>query len=247
MILIAGPCVLENVQLAVDIAGYLKELTDELGIDYVFKGSFDKANRSAVDSFRGPGIYDGVDILEVVKRQVGVRVTTDVHEVQQTYNVGIADCVDILQIPAFLCRQTDLLLAAAKTGKIVNVKKGQFLNPDDIGYIWGKVNSVGCKELWITERGSCFGYDLVVDFRLFPSMKKWGKVIFDATHTAKQRIFVPRLARAACGVGVDGLFMEVYPEPEKALCDGAVSVALKDVKPILEDCLNINAVNKKER
>ena len=240
MILISGPCVLENKDLACDIAGYLKELTDGLGIDYVFKGSFDKANRTAVDSFRGPGIYGGADILQAVKQQIGVKTTTDVHIPRHCWHIGIADHVDILQIPAFLCRQTDLIQAAASTGKIVNVKKGQFLNPDDVGYIREKAK--GCKEFWITERGTSVGYQTFVDFKLFPVMKKWGTLIFDATHPAGHRRFVPQLARAACAVGVDGLFIEVYPDPEEAKCDGLVSMAPRDMKPLLEECLEIHHV-----
>ena len=239
MILISGPCVLENKDLACDIAGYLKELADELGIDYVFKGSFDKANRTAVDSYRGPGCLAGSNILRQIKK-LGIRTTSDFHEVWQLFHLDTfaGNMVDIIQIPAFLCRQTDLIQAAAKTGRIVNVKKGQFLNPNDVGYI--RVKAKGCKEFWITERGTTVGYQTFVDFKLFPAMKKWGTLIFDATHPAGHRRFVPWLAKAACAVGVDGLFIEVYPDPEEAKCDGLVSMALKDMKPLLEECLEIH-------
>ena len=242
MKLISGPCVLENGQLAVDIAGYMKELTDELGIDYIFKGSFDKANRSSIDSFRGPGLWDGCEILRNVKKYVGCRTTSDIHEGWQTKYIKYQDAIDIVQIPAFLCRQTDLIRAAARLDKIINVKKGQWLNPDDVGYIREKAR--GAKEFWITERGTACGYLTFVDFKLFPAMKKWGTLILDCTHPAGHRRFVPNLAKAGCAVGVDGLFMEVYPDPDTAKCDGACSVALRDVKPLLEQCLEIQEVVK---
>ena len=257
--LIAGPCVIENRDLVLEIAEEVSELCEELGIEYVFKASFDKANRSSGKSFRGPGAEEGLGILAEVRERFGVRVLTDIHESQQAG--AAAEAVDVLQIPAFLCRQTDLLEAAAKavagSEKVVNVKKGQFLAPWDMAQVVAKLGECGLSaesgRLWLTERGSSFGYNtLVVDYRSLPQLQGLGcPVIFDATHAVQQpggrgtssggqREFVAPLARAAVGVGVDGLFMEVHPDPEKALSDGPNMVPLDDLPAVVERVLMIH-------
>jgi 2-dehydro-3-deoxyphosphooctonate aldolase (KDO 8-P synthase) len=238
MILIAGPCVLEDTKLAVKIARHMKGIADDLGLDYIFKGSFDKANRTSIESFRGPGLYEGLRILKNVKDEVGVRVTTDIH--QPWHAAFVEEVVDVVQIPAFLCRQTDLLTAAGQHASVVNVKKGQFMIPSSMMRAVSKVLAAGCEEVWITERGSCFGYDdLVVDFRQFPFMRNHATLICDVTHSSGGAVNVPTLAKCAVAAGVDGLFMEVYPDPSRAQCDGKVSVKLDDVRPILEECLEM--------
>jgi 2-dehydro-3-deoxyphosphooctonate aldolase (KDO 8-P synthase) len=254
--LIAGPCVIENRELALAVAGRVKAICDGLGIAYVFKASFDKANRSSGNSFRGPGLAEGLAVLEEVKQRHGVSVLTDIHESAQAS--AVAAVVDVLQIPAFLCRQTDLLLAAAAavrgSTKIINVKKGQFLAPWDMAQVVAKLRSAGAEHLWLTERGSCFGYnDLVVDFRSLPQLAAFGcPVIFDATHSVQQpgaqgsrsggqREFVAPLARAAVAVGVDGLFLEVHPEPKQAQSDATTMVPLHRLEPLLEQLLAIHA------
>lgn len=242
-LIIAGPCVLESSELAYQVAETVKDLATKFGFTYIFKASFDKANRTSLYSYRGPGLEKGLDILASLKSDLGVQITTDVHETWQVERV--AEVADVIQIPAFLCRQTDLLLSAGRTGKIVNVKKGQFLSPWDTKYIVEKVKAGGAKEVWLTERGTTFGYrNLVVDFRSLPIMKQYGdRVIFDATHSVQlpggaegksggEREFIPYLIRASVAVGVDGLFMEVHPEPEKALCDGPNSLRLADLPQI---------------
>jgi 2-dehydro-3-deoxyphosphooctonate aldolase (KDO 8-P synthase) len=252
--LIAGPCVIESPSLALEIAERVKAITERLGIHYIFKASFDKANRSSGASFRGPGVGGGLEVLAEVKRSLGLPVLTDIHESHQAGPV--AEVVDVLQIPAFLCRQTDLLLAAAAavrgTDKTINVKKGQFLAPWDMAQVVNKLRQAGVDNLWLTERGSCFGYNtLVVDYRSLPQMQALGcPVIFDATHsvqqpggkgtsTGGQREFVAPLARAAVAVGVDGLFMEVHPDPDNALSDGPNMVPLHRLEPLLEQLLAI--------
>ena len=252
--LIAGPCVIESRDRALEVAARVKAITEPLGIRYIFKASFDKANRSSSCSFRGPGLTAGLSVLEEVKRQFGLPVLTDIHESQQAGPV--ADVVDVLQIPAFLCRQTDLLLSAADavrgTGKTINVKKGQFLAPWDMAQVVNKLREAGVENLWLTERGSSFGYNtLVVDYRGLPQMKELGcPVIFDATHsvqqpggrgttTGGQREFVAPLARAAVAVGVDGLFMEVHPDPDHALSDGPNMVPLHRLEALLKQLLVI--------
>jgi len=243
-LIISGPCVLEDLETALFIAEELKKITAELGFSYIFKASFDKANRTSISSYRGPGLEKGLSMLQEVKNKVGVKVITDVHETWQVKPVS--EVVDVVQIPAFLCRQTDLLVAAGRFAKVVNIKKGQFMAPWDMKYAVEKVKADGEAEVWLTERGTTFGYrNLVVDFRSIPIMKAFAdRVIFDATHSvqlpgggggksAGEREFVPYLARASVAVGVDGLFMEVHPEPEKALCDGPNSLPLKEVKPLL--------------
>jgi len=242
-LIIAGPCVLEDLETALFIAETLKGLTQKYGFNYLFKASFDKANRTSLFSYRGPGLEKGLEWLATIKEKCQVPITTDVHETWQVKPVS--EVVDVIQIPAFLCRQTDLLLEAGKTGRIVNVKKGQFLSPWDTKYIVEKLRHTQAKEVWLTERGTCFGYrNLVVDFRSLPVMKQYAdRVIFDATHSVQlpggaegksggERHFVPYLIRAAVACGVDGVFMEVHPEPEKALCDGPNSIPLKDLENI---------------
>jgi 2-dehydro-3-deoxyphosphooctonate aldolase (KDO 8-P synthase) len=243
-LIIAGPCVLEELDTALEIAETLKLLTSKFGFDYIFKASFDKANRTSLYSYRGPGLEKGLEMLSIIKERCQVKITTDVHETWQV--APVAEVVDVLQIPAFLCRQTDLLVSAGQRGKIVNVKKGQFLSPWDTKYIVEKVRSALPEEVWLTERGTSFGYrNLIVDFRGLPVMREYAdRVIFDATHSVQlpgggegksggERHFVPYLIRAAVAVGVDGIFMEVHPEPDKALCDGPNSLPLKELENIL--------------
>jgi len=230
-LLIGGPCVLESEELARQVAGQLKEIAQRLSISLVFKSSFDKANRTSLDSYRGPGLQEGLKILDNIRQEYQVPVISDVHE---TYQVEAASGVlDVLQIPAFLCRQTDLLVAAAQTGKAINLKKGQFLSPWDMSNAVNKVRAAGNNNLMLCERGFALGYNnLVVDMRSLPVMRSLGcPVIFDATHSVQlpggagpsssgQREFIPVLARAAVAAGIDGIFLEVHPQPDKALCDG---------------------------
>lgn len=254
--LIAGPCVIESPELVFQVAERMQAIAERLGITYIFKASFDKANRSSGGSFRGPGVSGGLEVLKEVKQRFGLPVLTDIHESQQAAQV--AEVVDVLQIPAFLCRQTDLLLAAAEavrgTDKIINVKKGQFLAPWDMAQVVTKLREAGVENLWLTERGSSFGYNtLVVDFRSLPQLRALGcPVIFDATHSVQQpggrgsssggqREFVAPLARAAAAVGIDGLFMEVHPDPDQGLSDGPNMVPLHRVEPFLEQLLAIRA------
>ncbi len=248
-IYIAGPCVLENLDVALEIAKKLQAYTKALPVEFYFKGSFDKANRTSLGSYRGPGIEEGLRILGEVKKQLGVRVVSDVHE---TWHVEkAAEVLDIIQIPAFLCRQTDLLVAAAQTGKRVNVKKAQFLSPEDMRYAVDKIRQSGNDNILLTERGTCLGYNnLVVDFRSFHVMRSLGcPVIFDATHSvqipsqggksAGNREYVVPLAKAAAAFGIDGLFTEVYPDPEQARCDGPNSLRLDAVPDLLDNMLKI--------
>lgn len=243
-LLIAGPCVLEGLDVALEIGAFMKDAAKRNGFTYMFKASFDKANRTSIDSYRGPGMEKGLEILAGVKERLDCLVVTDIHLPEQAGPV--AKVVDCLQIPAFLCRQTDLLVAAAKTGKAVNIKKGQFLAPWDMAHATGKVREAGNTNIMLTERGASFGYNnLVVDMRSLPIMRSLGyPVIFDATHSVQlpggkrgcsggQREFVPYLARAAAACGCDGIFMEVYPEPDKARCDGPNSLQLEDAARLL--------------
>jgi 2-dehydro-3-deoxyphosphooctonate aldolase (KDO 8-P synthase) len=243
-ILIAGPCVIESEAIVLETATGIAKIAQELHIPFIFKASYDKANRTSISSFRGLGLSTGLKILKKVKEEVGVPILTDIHEVQDVAQV--AEVVDILQIPAFLCRQTDLLCAAAKSGRVVNVKKGQFLSPWDMSNVVKKLEEAGTKNICLTERGSSFGYqNLVVDMRSLPVMRALGyPVIFDATHSVQlpggggtcssgQREFVAPLARAAAAVGCDGFFMEVHPQPEQALSDGPNMVRLKELKGLL--------------
>jgi 2-dehydro-3-deoxyphosphooctonate aldolase (KDO 8-P synthase) len=255
-ILIAGPCVIESEALVLETATGIAKIAQELHIPYIFKASYDKANRTSISSFRGLGLSTGLKILKKVKEEVGVPILTDIHEVQDVTQV--AEVVDILQIPAFLCRQTDLLCAAAKSGRVVNVKKGQFLSPWDMSNVVKKLEEAGTKKICLTERGSSFGYqNLVVDMRSLPVMRALGyPVIFDATHSVQlpggggtcssgQREFVAPLARAAAAVGCDGFFMEVHPQPEEALSDGPNMVPLKELQGLLVQLQGIWQVSGK--
>lgn len=250
---IAGPCVLENLDLGLRVAAELAELSHKLNVPMVFKSSFDKANRSSQDSFRGPGLEKGVSWLEKIKADSGLPVTTDIHLPDQAGPV--ARVADILQIPAFLCRQTDLLLAAGHTGRIVNVKKGQFLAPWDMAGPVDKIRTTGNQGIWLTERGTSFGYNnLVVDFRSLAEMGKLGvPVIFDATHSVQlpggqgtcsggNREFVPFLARAAVAAGCNGLFLEVHPQPDQALCDGPNTWPLDRLQTLLSQLIALAEV-----
>ncbi|KXJ47856.1 MAG: 3-deoxy-8-phosphooctulonate synthase [Cycloclasticus sp.] len=242
--LIAGTCVVESEQMTLDTAGTLKEITDELGIPFVYKSSFDKANRSSIDGFRGPGIEEGLRVLQAVKSQLGIPVITDVHE--DTPMDEVASVVDVLQTPAFLCRQTNYITRVAETGLPVNIKKGQFLAPWDMKHVVDKARSTGNQNIMVCERGASFGYNnLVSDMRSLAVMRETNApVVFDATHSVQlpggqgsssggQREFVPTLARAAMAAGVSGVFMETHPDPEKALSDGPNSVPLAKMKELL--------------
>ena len=250
LFLLAGPCVIENEALCFKVAASLQKSCAKLGITYVFKASFDKANRTSGKAFRGPGIEAGLKTLARVKEKLGLPVVTDIHTETQAALAG--EVVDILQIPAFLCRQTDLIEAAVATGKIVNIKKGQFLAPGDMTNVVNKVRALGGEQLLLTERGASFGYNnLVADMRSIPIMKRTGcPVVFDATHsvqlpggggdrTAGQREFAPVLARAALAVGADGLFIETHPEPDKALSDGPNMIPLNDMPSVLKGLLKV--------
>lgn len=254
--LIAGPCVIENEKIVLETAVSMAAITRELGIPYIFKSSYDKANRSSITSFRGLGMKEGLAILKKVKEEVGVPILTDIHDIHEAPHA--AEVADVLQIPAFLCRQTDLLVEAAKTGRVVNVKKGQFLAPWEIGNVVRKLEDSGTTKILLTERGTTFGYNnLVVDMRSFPIMREYGyPVVFDATHSVQlpggggtqssgQRQFIAPLARSAAAVGCDGFFMEVHPTPESAPSDGPNMVHLKDVRGLLQQILRICQVAKK--
>lgn len=256
-ILIAGPCVIENEAATMEIASYLKELTSKLEIPFIFKASYDKANRTSIDSYRGPGVGEGLAILRHVKEKVGIPVLSDVHRFEEID--AAADVLDIMQVPAFLCRQTDFVAAIAKKAKIVNVKKGQFLAPWDVANIIGKIRAAGNENILITERGASFGYNnLVFDVRALPIMRALGyPVIFDATHSVQlpggagtassgQREMVPYLARAAVAAGVDGIFIEVHPDPDKALCDGPNSLYLSSLEEMLTTLKKIDEITKSE-
>ena len=254
--LIAGPCVIESADSALRHAAALKQIADRVGVPFVFKSSYDKANRTSLESFRGPGIDEGLKILSKVRREIGVPVLTDVHEIDQI--AAAADAVDVLQIPAFLCRQTDFVLAVARSGKVVNIKKGQFLAPWDVKNIIEKVVSTGNEQVTVTERGASFGYNnLVSDMRSLVVLGDLGyPVVFDATHSLQQpgglgkasggeRRYIPALARAAAAVGVDALFMEVHEDPERALSDGPNSLALADLENLLKRVKEIDGLVKK--
>ena len=248
--ILAGPCAAESMDILRKTADGLKRACEKLNINYVFKSSFDKANRSSITSYRGPGLEKGLEMLSAIKKEFDLPIVTDIHLPEQASVV--AEVADILQIPAFLCRQTDLLVAAAKTGKIVNIKKGQFLAPQQMGTLVKKVEDAGNHQIMLTDRGATFGYgNLVVDFRAVPIMKEFGyPVVFDATHSVQlpgangsssggDRRFVPYLAKAAMAVGANVLFFEVHPDPEKALCDGPNMIALKDAKKLFSTCKKI--------
>ncbi len=257
LFLIAGPCVIESEQMSIDTAGRLKEITAELGIPFIFKSSFDKANRSSLSGFRGPGLEAGLRILERVRAEVGVRVLTDVHT--DTPLGEVADVVDVLQTPAFLCRQTDFIRDVACQGKPVNYKKGQFLAPWDMQQVIAKARSEGNDRLMVCERGVSFGYNnLVVDMRSLAAMRDTNcPVVFDATHSVQlpggqgsssggQREYVPVLARAAVAAGIAGIFMETHPNPVQALCDGPNSWPLDEMKPLLETLVELDRVVKRQ-
>ncbi|MDR6992358.1 3-deoxy-8-phosphooctulonate synthase [Luteimonas sp. 3794] len=254
--LIAGPCVIESEQLQLDVAGQLKEITSDLGINFIFKSSFDKANRTSGTSFRGPGMEEGLRVLSEVKRQLGVPVLTDVHE--YTPMDEVASVVDVLQTPAFLVRQTDFIKKVCAAGKPVNIKKGQFLSPWDMKPVVEKAKSTGNDQIMVCERGASFGYNnLVSDMRSLAVMRETNcPVVFDATHSVQlpggqgnssggQREFVPVLARAAIAVGVAGVFMETHPKPEEALSDGPNAWPLHRMRALLETMLELDAVTKR--
>ncbi len=257
--LIAGPCVIESEELCLEVASYLKNVSLKLGIGYIFKSSYDKANRTAISSFRGPGLEKGLEILMKVREEVKVPILTDVHTPEEARIVG--EVVDALQIPAFLCRQTDLLLSAGRTGKPINVKKGQFMAPWDMRYVVEKIESTGNRQILLCERGTTFGYNnLVVDFRSLVIMKKLGyPVVFDATHSVQMpgasggisggdREMAPYLLRAACAIGVDAIFLETHPYPERALSDSATMLPLQNLPSLLEVAVGIfNLVREIER
>lgn len=244
LMLIGGPCALESEELAMEVAGKMKEICAKLGFSYVFKASFDKANRTSITSYRGPGLAEGLEILGRIKEKLQVPVISDIHEPNQAE--AAAEVLDIIQIPAFLCRQTDLLVSVSKTGKPINLKKGQFVSPWDMKNAVGKIREGGTSPVMLVERGASFGYNnLVVDMRALPVMRSFDcPVIFDATHSVQlpggaggsssgQREFIEPLTRAAVAAGIDGLFMEIHPEPEKALCDGPNSIPLDQVEELL--------------
>ncbi len=255
LFLMAGPCVLEGYERSLKIGRRAKEIADKLNLPYIFKASFDKANRSSIKSFRGPGLDEGLKILAAIKSELQVPIVTDIHESYQAEPV--AQVADILQIPAFLCRQTDLLVAAAKTGKVVNVKKGQFLSPNDMKNVVVKLEESGTRKIMLTERGASFGYNnLVVDMRGLPIMRSFGyPVIFDGTHSvqlpggggetsAGQREFVGYLTRAAAAVGIDGLFLEVHDNPAEALSDGANMIYLDKLENLLKNVIAVHETAK---
>ncbi|PYS54044.1 MAG: 3-deoxy-8-phosphooctulonate synthase [Acidobacteria bacterium] len=256
LFLIAGPCVIESRDHVLFMASELKKITSARGVPFVFKASYDKANRTSVKSFRGPGLQEGMDILREVREKAGVPVLSDIHEPSQAEAAG--KILDILQIPAFLCRQTDLIAAAARTGKIVNVKKGPFLAPWDMKNVVDKMSEAGNNRLLLTERGASFGYNnLIVDFRSFPIMQSFGvPVVFDVTHSLQlpggqgqtsggQPQYIPHLARAGVAAGIDGLFMEVHEDPAKALSDGPNALQLALLPSLLEQLVEIRRCLKK--
>ncbi len=256
LFLLAGPCVIEDPDRTLMIGKRVKEICQRVGVPYVFKASFDKANRSSFNSFRGPGLDEGLKILGHIKKELDVSVVSDIHSIEQIEPA--AEVLDILQIPAFLCRQTDLVYGAAKTGKCVSVKKGQFMAPLDMKNVLNKMLETGNENLMLTERGFSFGYNnLVVDMRTFPIMRSFGyPVVFDATHSVQlpggagtassgQREFVANLARAAVASGVDGLFMEVHDNPEEALSDGPNMLYIEQLEALLTDLVAIDKIVKK--
>ena len=253
LFVMAGPCVIEDPDRILKIGQEMKAICGRLGLPYIFKASFDKANRSSWKSFRGPGLKRGLEILRDVKKELQVPVVSDIHDVSQV--APAAEVLDVLQIPAFLCRQTDLLQEAAKTGKCINVKKGQFMAPEDMKNVAEKISHAGNENIILTERGVSLGYhNLVVDMRAFPIMRSFGyPVVFDATHSVQlpsgagtsssgQRQFIPNPARGAAGSGIDGVFMEVHDNPEEALCDGPNMLYLSQVEAVLRDMAAIKAI-----
>jgi 2-dehydro-3-deoxyphosphooctonate aldolase (KDO 8-P synthase) len=255
LVLIAGPCVIESESATLRHAERLLTICNGLSMPLIFKASYDKANRTSIGSFRGPGLKDGLKILAKVKESLGLPVLSDIHSIEQI--APAAEVLDVLQIPAFLCRQTDLLIAAARSGRVINVKKGQFLAPWDMKNVAGKLAASGNENIILTERGVSFGYNnLVVDMRSFPVMRSSGyPVVFDATHSVQlpggqgessggQREFVEYLSRAAVATGIDGIFMEVHEDPDKALCDGPNSIPLSELPALLKKLRALDAVVK---
>ncbi len=255
-VLIAGPCVIESQKETINIAIFLKKVAGDLGIPLIFKASYDKANRTSINSYRGPGLTKGLQILKHIKEELKIPVLSDVHRFEEIEDSSLV--LDVMQIPAFLCRQTDFVKEIARSGRIINIKKGQFLAPWDVSNILKKVSSTGNENIMITERGTSFGYNnLVSDFRSIPMMRKMGyPVIFDATHSVQlpgglgnasggQRDMVPYLSRAAVAVGIDGLFLEVHPDPERALCDGPNSLYLDVLPDLLSTLKEIDGTVKK--
>jgi 2-dehydro-3-deoxyphosphooctonate aldolase (KDO 8-P synthase) len=256
LVLIAGPCVIESEQMAMETASRLKSITSELAIPFIFKSSYDKANRSSLTSFRGPGLRRGLQILSRIGRELNIPVLSDVHRFEE---IGpAAEVLDVLQIPAFLCRQTDFILDVARTGRVVNIKKGQFLAPWDIKNVIEKVVSTGNNNIIITERGVSFGYNnLVADMRSLPIMRELGyPVVFDATHSVQlpgatgtassgERKFVPHLTRAAVAVGIDALFMEIHACPSEAMCDGSNMLSLDELPGLLKQIIEIDRIIRK--
>jgi len=256
LVLIAGPCVIESPDGTLRIAEAIKKITSKLKVPFVFKASFDKANRTSIKSFRGPGLYEGLKVLSQVRSKLGVPILSDVHDVTQAQMAG--EILDIIQIPAFLCRQTDLIIAAAKTGKTVNVKKGQFMAPWDVSGIIKKMQEAGNQNLLLTERGVSFGYNnLITDFRALPVMRDLGfPVVFDATHSVQkpgglgtssggESQYIPLLARCAVAAGVDAIFLETHPNPARALSDGPNTLPLKDLEKLLKDLIAIDRITDK--
>lgn len=254
--ILAGPCVIETMDVLQETAEKLIEITKKLDINFVFKSSFDKANRTSLSNYRGPGIEKGLEMLQEIKTKYNIPIVTDIHTPEQAEPVS--KVADIIQIPAFLCRQTDLLVAAAKTGKIINIKKGQFLAPEQIAPLIKKIEESGNSNILVTDRGTTFGYNnLVVDFRAIPIMKEFGyPVVFDATHSVQlpgangcssggDRRFVPTLARSAMASGADVLFFEIHPSPDKALCDGANMLPLSDAETEFKMCKDIFTLIRK--
>ena len=250
--IIAGPCVIESAELLDVVAAELKRISEQFDLPVWFKASFDKANRTSIHSFRGPGLERGLQMLADVKTKYGLPLLTDVHESFQAEAAG--EVVDVLQIPAFLCRQTDLLVAAARTGKTVNIKKAQFLSGDDMRYPVEKCREAGCREVWLTERGNIYGYNnLVVDFRNIPLMHRWvDRVVMDCTHSVQRpgaaggktggdRQFVPAMARAAKAFGADGYFFETHPNPDQALSDGPNMLPLADMENLITELLQVGS------
>ncbi len=257
LVLIAGPCVIENESITMSIAEQLKEITSRLGIGFIFKASYDKANRTSINSFRGPGLKKGLGILSRIKDRYDIPILSDVHSTEQIKPAS--EVLDVIQIPAFLSRQTDLLVSAGETGKAVNIKKGQFMAPWDIRHAIKKVESTGNRRIIITERGFTFGYNMLVnDFRVIPIMRDFGyPVVFDATHSVQlpsatngvsggQRQYIEVLAKAAAAVGIDGLFLEVHPQPDRALSDGANSLQLNKLEKLLKTIKVIDEIVKKD-
>ncbi len=256
--LIAGPCVIEDEALTMTIAADLQAITEKLGIPLIFKASYDKANRTSVDSYRGPGLTRGLEVLQKVRRTFSIPVLSDVHRFEEI--APAADVLDVLQVPAFLCRQTDFVIEIARHAKAVNIKKGQFLAPWDIVHILSKLEQAGNENILLTERGVSFGYNnLVVDFRSFPILRGTGyPVVFDATHSVQlpgaagkasggDRNMVPCLARAAVAAGIDALFFEVHPDPDRALCDGPNSLVLDSLPGLLATLMKIDATVREDR